>query len=72
MSQALTKRTALFPSSDDFFKPNYNSFSRSFNLPDGIRKDKIEAKYEDGVLKVKLPKSEEAVKNGKSVQISVD
>lgn len=50
---------------------NYSSFSRSFQLPEMISKDKIEAHYEEGVLKLKLPKNEEAKKNGKSVQIAV-
>ena len=42
---------------------NYSSFSRSFTLPDQINKEKIEAKYEDGVLKVTLPHKEEAKKS---------
>ncbi|MEI3797104.1 HSP20 family protein [Chitinophaga ginsengisegetis] len=50
---------------------NYSSFSRSFNLPESISKEKIEAHYEEGVLKLKLPKNEDAKKNGKSVQIAV-
>ncbi|HEY8659507.1 MAG TPA: Hsp20/alpha crystallin family protein [Hanamia sp.] len=41
---------------------NYSSFSRSFTLPDGVIVDKIDAKYEDGVLKLTMPKSEEAKK----------
>ena len=41
---------------------NYTSFSRSFTLPDEIAKDKIIAKYEDGVLKLTLPRKEEAKK----------
>lgn len=41
---------------------NYSSFSRSFTLPDAINKEKIEASYEDGVLKIVLPKKEEAKK----------
>lgn len=41
---------------------NYSSFSRSFTLPDDINKEKIEARYEDGVLKLVLPKKEEAKK----------
>jgi HSP20 family protein len=41
---------------------NYSSFSRSFTLPEEINKEKIEAKYEDGVLKISLPRREEAKK----------
>lgn len=37
---------------------NYSSFSRSFTLPDEIQKERIEAKYEDGVLKIQLPRKE--------------
>jgi HSP20 family protein len=41
---------------------NYSSFSRSFTLPEEVNKEKIEAKYEDGVLKLVLPRKEEAKK----------
>jgi len=41
---------------------SYSSFSRSFTLPEEINKEKIEAKYEDGVLKLTLPRKEEARK----------
>jgi HSP20 family protein len=37
---------------------NYSSFCRSFTLPDEIQKDRIEAKYEDGLLKIQLPRKE--------------
>ncbi len=39
---------------------NYSSFSRSFTLPDEIEKDKIDAKYEEGVLNISLPRKEAA------------
>jgi HSP20 family protein len=39
---------------------NYTSFSRSFTLPDEVNQEKIEAKYEDGVLKIVLPYKEGA------------
>ena len=39
---------------------NYSSFKRSFKLPNTIDESKIEAAYEDGILKVTLPKREEA------------
>jgi HSP20 family protein len=38
----------------------YGSFSRSFTLPKIIDLEKIKADYEGGVLKVALPKKEEA------------
>lgn len=41
---------------------NYSSFSRSFTLPEEINKEKIDARYEDGVLKISLPRREEAKK----------
>ena len=50
---------------------NYSSFSRSFALPDEVIKDKIDARYQDGVLKVSLPKKEEAKKLIVSKQIPV-
>ena len=50
---------------------NYSSFTRSFTLPDEILKDKIEARYEDGVLKLMLPKKEEAKKAVISKHIAI-
>ena len=50
---------------------NYSTFSRSFNLPDEINKEKIEAIYSDGILKLTLPKKEEAKKLVTSKQITV-
>jgi HSP20 family protein len=41
---------------------NYSSFSRSFTLPEEINREKIEAKYEDGLLKIALPRKEGAKK----------
>ena len=50
---------------------NYSSFSRSFTLPEEVMKDKIEAVYEDGVLRLTLPKTEQAKKAALSKHISV-
>ncbi|HXH18127.1 MAG TPA: Hsp20/alpha crystallin family protein [Chitinophagales bacterium] len=38
----------------------YRSFSRTFTLPDGVKDDDIKANYEDGILHVVIPKTEEA------------
>ena len=39
---------------------SYNSFTRSFTLPDSADHTKIEADYVDGVLKLTVSKREEA------------
>ncbi len=50
---------------------NYGSFSRSFNLVDLIDEEKIDAKYENGILKLELPKNEKAKsQNVRGIKIS--
>jgi HSP20 family protein len=39
---------------------SYQSFSRSFAMPVIVDTDKISAKYENGILRVNIPKKEEA------------
>jgi HSP20 family protein len=48
---------------------SYGSFSRSVRLPGEVKSDKINATYKNGLLKVSLPKSEEAKK--KEIKIKV-
>ena len=50
---------------------SYSSFSRSFNLPDEVNSEKIDATYHDGVLKLILPKKEEAKKIAATKHIAV-
>ena len=38
----------------------YGSFERSFRLNDQVKEDKLKATYKNGVLKLELPKREEA------------
>jgi len=35
---------------------SYNSFNRSFTLPENVNEDKIDANYENGILKLRLGK----------------
>ena len=39
---------------------SYGRFERSFSLPATIKADAVKANFEDGVLKILLPKAEEA------------
>ena len=41
----------------------YSSFSRSFNLTDDVDREKINAKYDNGILTLSLPKKEATVTN---------
>ena len=50
---------------------SFNSFSRSFSVPDSINKDKISASHKNGILKIELPKMDEAkTKLSKTIKIS--
>lgn len=39
---------------------SYQSFRRSFSLPELVNDEKISAKYENGILSITIPKKEEA------------
>jgi len=39
---------------------SYQSFSRSFSLPESADESKIDAKYQNGILIINIPKKEEA------------
>lgn len=39
----------------------YGTFSRSFNLPDDVKSDAIDARYNDGILEITIPKDTKKV-----------
>lgn len=45
-----------------YFRKEYsfNTFTRSFTLPENVEESKIDAKYENGILRVMVPKATEA------------
>jgi HSP20 family protein len=47
------------------------SFERRFELPENVESDKINARYENGILHISLPKKPESVKKG-PVSISIN
>ena len=50
---------------------SYDSFSRSFWLPENVSEDEIKAEYKEGVLNIVIPKKEvEAVETAKKIEIS--
>ena len=49
---------------------SFRSFKRSFNLDERIDAEKIQAKYENGLLKLLLPKKEETKESAKQITIN--
>jgi HSP20 family protein len=47
----------------------YGSFQRSVQLPDTVDEDKVEATFNNGVLKVSLPKRPEAIGKQRNIPI---
>ena len=47
----------------------YGSFSRTFTLPAEVQSDKAKASFKNGVLEVRIPKSEEARRKEKKIKI---
>jgi HSP20 family protein len=47
----------------------HGTFERSFRLPAGVKLDKVEAKFDKGVLTITLPKTEEAKTKEIKVQV---
>ena len=47
----------------------YGSFTRSFTLPDNVDEGKIDASFKDGVLNLKVPKTEAA--KPKAIEVKV-
>src|SRR5262245_29484176 len=48
----------------------YGSFQRSLRLPDTVDEDKVEASFDNGVLKVRIPKRPEAVGKQRKIPIT--
>ena len=48
---------------------SFGSFQRSFELPEGVDPEKIEASFKKGVLTLKLPKKPEAQKPAKKIDV---
>jgi HSP20 family protein len=56
---------------DGFFRSelSYGSFFRAIPLPDGVRADQCEAKFNDGVLEISLPAPKQPDRSTRQIQI---
>ncbi len=48
---------------------SFGSFERSFHVPENVNAEKIEATFKNGVLSVTLPKTAEAQKQAKKIDV---
>ena len=53
-----------------FRERSVGAFSRTFNLPNSINRDKISANFENGILSIKLEKHEELIPKAKEITIN--
>ncbi len=48
---------------------SYGSVQRSFRVPDSVKSEDIKARFSDGVLTLGMPRTEEAKKNQRSIEV---
>jgi HSP20 family protein len=56
----------------DYYKweSSYGSFCRSFALPAEVQEDKVNSTYKDGILEIRMPKTDRA--KSKEVKVKID
>ncbi len=52
------------------WESSYGSFCRTFSLPAEVKTDQIKTKFKDGILEIRMPKTEEAKK--KEIKVKVE
>lgn len=57
---------------EDYYRceRTFGAFSRSIDLPTEVKADKVNASFKNGVLEIRLPKTEEAKKNVVKVKVA--
>jgi HSP20 family protein len=68
---AETKKESTEGSSKEYSRReySYNSFTRSFRLPENAKDNEISARYNDGILEIQIPKSNTQVKATKEISV---
>ena len=69
LSIEVVKKNDAKENNNDFtrFEFDYNSFKRSFTIPESVEINKIEASYLNGILNIILPKKKEALPEPKKL-----
>ena len=48
---------------------SYGSVRRSFRVPETVKSEDIKARFDDGVLTLRMPRTEEAQKNARKIEV---
>ena len=51
------------------YESTYGSFCRTIGLPSDVKQDQVKASFKDGVLEIRMPKTEEARKKETKIKI---
>ncbi|NOY65353.1 MAG: Hsp20/alpha crystallin family protein [Nitrospirae bacterium] len=51
------------------YERSFGSFTRSFRLPVDVQTDKAKATFKDGILEIRIPKTEEAKQRARKLEI---
>lgn len=49
---------------------SYGCFSRDISLPGAVDIEKVEAAYKNGVLSIRVPKTQEAIEESRKIPVS--
>lgn len=62
----ISRKSGKLENNDNYYRIEYDfgDFERTFQLPDSADIQKIKAKYENGILRVEIPKKKDAIDNG--------
>jgi len=52
------------------YERSYGSFCRTFSLPTTVKTDKVKSTFKDGILEIRMPKTEEA--KSKEVKVKIE
>jgi HSP20 family protein len=52
------------------WESSYGAFARTFTLPAEVQTDKVKTQFQNGILEIRMPKTEEAIKKETKVKIA--
>ena len=72
VTSALTPTGITSPCKEHYLRRefSYSNYEQALTLPEDVEKDKIEAKVDNGVLHITLPRTQKAEKETKRIEVA--